>query len=125
MQFSKESQPNHAIVRYTADTVWIMNEPRSGSLALNAQQLMLDWQCSHVDDIDDDALAPLLALNPEVIVLGVGEAVAFPQASVMRNVMRAGVGIEVMNDGAAIRTFNVMLSEQRDVVLALVRGSAG
>lgn len=125
MQFSRESQPRHAIVRYSTDSVWIMDQQHSGSLAVTADQLLTDWDCAHIDQLDDATLAPLIALQPEVLVLGVGEAVRFPAAATMRKVMHAGIGIEVMNDGAAIRTFNVMLSEQRDVVLALVRPDTG
>ena len=125
MQFSRESQPRHAIRRYTADSIWIMDQQHSGSLALNAEEILTDWQCAHIDQLDDAALAPLIALGPEVLVIGVGDVVRFPAAETMRNVMHEGIGIEVMNDGAAIRTFNVMLSEQRDVVLALVRPPTG
>ena len=92
-----------------------------GSLAVTAEGILTEWRCTSVAALDSAALEPLVALEPEAIVLGVGAAVTFPRAEAMRSVMRAGVGIEVMNDGAAVRTFNVMLGEGRRVVLALVR----
>lgn len=122
MQFSREQGPVNAISRYDASTVWVMGEPHHGSIAICADTLVDDWQCSSIEKLDTETLQPLLALNPEVIVLGVGDRVQFPDAAVMREVMHAGVGIEVMNDGAAVRTYNVMLGESRDVVLGLIRG---
>lgn len=121
MQFSREDKPLNAITRYDATTVRVAGVEYRGSLAVTADGVMTDWRCASVAALDSATLKPLVALEPEAIVLAVGAAVAFPQAEAMRSVMRAGVGIEVMNDGAAVRTFNVMLAEGRRVVLALVR----
>ncbi len=122
MQFSREDKPLNAITRYDDSTVRIAGVEYRGSLAVTADGVLTEWRCASVATLDSAALEPLVALEPEAIVLGVGAAVTFPQAEAMRSVMRAGVGIEVMNDGAAVRTYNVMLGEGRRVVLALVRG---
>ena len=63
-----------------------------------------------------DDLAPLLALQPEVILLGTGERQVFPPAAVMAACLRQGVGLEVMTNAAAARTFNVLAGESRRVV---------
>ena len=122
MQFSREDTPRHAVTRYDAASVRVAGTDYAGSLAITAESILTDWRCTDVTALDAAKLAPLVALEPEAIVLGVGEAVRFPPAEALRSVMRAGVGIEVMNDGAAVRTFNVMLAEGRRVVLGLVRG---
>lgn len=121
MQFSREHEPVNAIRRYDAEAVWIRDEKHEGSLAIGPVRLYPEFKVSTIDDIDQAALAPLLAEQPEVIVLGVGDVVQFPDAATLRAVQHAGVGIEVMNDGAAVRTYNVLLSEDRAVILALVR----
>ena len=46
----------------------------------------------------------------------------FPRPSLLAGVQRQGIGIEVMANDAAIRTFNVLLSEDRKVLLALLLG---
>lgn len=121
MQFSREDTPRHAITRYAPDSVRIAGSDYRGSLAITGDSILTDWQCDDVGALDEALLARLVALEPETILLAAGERVQFPDAAAMRTVMRAGVGIEVMNDGAAVRTFNVMLAEGRRVVLALVR----
>jgi len=65
-------------------------------------------------------LDPLLALQPELIVLGTGARQVFPPAQVMAACMGRGVGIEVMDNAAAARTFNVLAGEGRRVVAAFV-----
>jgi uncharacterized protein len=58
----------------------------------------------------------LLGLDPEVVLLGTGATQVFPAASVMAFCMGRGIGIEVMANAAAARTFNVLASEGRRVV---------
>ncbi|MEO0573929.1 MAG: MTH938/NDUFAF3 family protein [Pseudomonadota bacterium] len=121
MQFAKENQPPNAISRYDANSIWIRDQQHIGSLAIAQTEVLSDWRCRSVDDLSPALIQPLLDLKPQVIVLATGERPVFPQATLMQQVMLAGVGIEVMNDGAAVRTFNVLLGEARPSVLALVR----
>ncbi|MEN7343133.1 MAG: MTH938/NDUFAF3 family protein [Pseudomonadota bacterium] len=121
MQFSKEQDPVNAIRKYDQASVWINDQTISGSVAIGPLVIFDDFRCDSIDALTVDTLAPLLATNPEVIVIATGEQVQFPDAKILRDVQRSGVGIEIMNDGAAIRTFNVLLSEQREIILALVR----
>jgi uncharacterized protein len=125
MQFSREEVPPNTITRYTRSTVTIHGEEHAGNLIVSASRIITDWECAALESMTEAHLARLLELDPEVIILGVGAATRFPPGSVMRDVMRRGIGFEVMNDGSAVRTYNVLLSEQRDVVLGLLRDAAG
>jgi uncharacterized protein len=72
--------------------------------------------------VADLALAdfePILALQPEVILLGTGARQQFPPAALLQAVLSRGVGLEVMATDAACRTFNVLASEYRRVAAAL------
>jgi uncharacterized protein len=66
-----------------------------------------------------DAVA-VLALQPEVVLLGTGARQQFPAPEFTAAFLRKGVGIEVMDTGAACRTFNVLVAEQRRVVALLI-----
>ena len=70
----------------------------------------------------EEALAPVLALGPEVVVLGTGDAQVFPPARVMAACLSRGVGLEVMANAAAARTFHVLAGEHRKVVVAMILG---
>ena len=65
-------------------------------------------------------LEPLLELDPEVILLGTGASQVFPPPAVMAACLSRGVGLEVMNNAAAARTFNVLAGEARRVVAGFV-----
>lgn len=64
--------------------------------------------------------AALLALGPEVVLLGTGPKQSFAATEFGTTFLRAGVGFEVMDTGAACRTFNVLVAEQRRVVALLI-----
>jgi len=69
-----------------------------------------------------DDLAALLALDPEVIVLGTGQRQRFPSTLAMAACLTRGVGIEVMDNHAAARTFSILAGEGRRVVAGFVLG---
>jgi uncharacterized protein len=61
----------------------------------------------------------LLALEPEIVLLGTGARQIFPAAAFSAEFLRAGIGFEAMDTGAACRTFNVLVGEQRRVAALL------
>ena len=75
-----------------------------------------DWAVRESSALVPEDLAPLLAMNPELILLGTGERQVFPSAAVMAACLTRGIGIEVMTNAAAARTFNVLAGEGRRVV---------
>ena len=64
--------------------------------------------------------APLLAFEPELVLLGTGVRQQFPDPEFGAQFLRAGIGFEVMDTGAACRTFNVLVAERRRVAALLM-----
>jgi uncharacterized protein len=64
--------------------------------------------------------ARIMALEPEVLLLGTGAQQTFPPASFSARYLSGGIGFEAMNTGAACRTYNVLVGEQRRVVAMLL-----
>jgi uncharacterized protein len=67
------------------------------------------------NDLVDFDPARILAFNPDIVLLGTGERQIFPGTAFRAQFLRQGIGLEVMDTGAACRTFNVLVSEQRRV----------
>jgi len=117
MQLNHEL-PDYAFTLRSADghVARVNDRALSSSFILAPQQLVEDWPVHDSAALTPDDLAPLLALQPEVILLGTGERQVFPPAAVMAACLRQGVGLEVMTNAAAARTFNVLAGESRKVV---------
>lgn len=80
------------------------------------------WAIADASALSAPDLEPLLALQPELVVLGTGATQVFPAAEVMAACLTRGIGIEVMANAAAARTFNVLAAEGRRVVAGFVIG---
>lgn len=94
----------------------LVNERRlTASFVLAPDTLVEDWPVRDAAAMQADDLAPLLALAPELVVLGTGARQVFPPAAVLAACLRRGIGIEVMANDAAARTYSVLASEGRKV----------
>jgi len=71
-------------------------------------------------DEAEGAPAPLPPDAPEVLLIGTGARQKFLRPDVLRPLLKAGIGIEVMDTQAAARTYNILMSEGRRVVVALI-----
>ena len=80
------------------------------------------WAPASIDELDLESLEPVLAAEPrvEVLLIGCGRAMAFIDPE-LRDAARArGVALEPMDTGAACRTYNVLMAEDRRVAAALI-----
>ncbi len=91
---------------------------RSFVVAPNA--LIEGWPVSNTGSMAPSDLDALLALEPELLVLGTGAVQEFPPAVVMATCLQRGIGIEVMANDAAARTYSVLAGEGRRVVAGFV-----
>ena len=90
------------------------------SFAIAPEALVEDWPVVDPRAMQPSDLAPLFALQPELIVLGTGPTQVFPPASVLHACLSQGIGIEVMDNAAAARTYSVLAGEGRRVVAGFV-----
>jgi uncharacterized protein len=78
------------------------------------------WNAASLAEVTEESLAPVLAARPQLLLLGCGASMA-PVAQSLRVALRsAGITLEIMDTGAACRTFNVLLAEDRLVAAALI-----
>ena len=90
------------------------------SFILAPDALVEGWQVVDAVALQPSDLDAALAMGPELIVLGTGERQQFPPASVMAAALARGIGLEVMTNAAAARTYSVLAGEGRRVVAGFV-----
>jgi uncharacterized protein len=80
------------------------------------------WQPARAAEIDAACLAPALAEKATLglLLLGTGRQQENPAAELRKAVLEAGMAFEVMDTGAACRTYNVLLAEGRAAGAALI-----
>lgn len=125
MQFNLERPDYKFFLRGADGAAALVNERRlTRSFAIAPDALLEDWPVADALAMVPADLEPLLALQPELVVLGTGAAQAFPPASVLAACLQRGIGIEVMTNAAAARTYSVLAGEGRRVVAGFVIGVA-
>ena len=82
----------------------------------------LPWDARSMADVTADSLAPVCHAQPavDILLLGCG-ARLLPLPKVIREALRsAGIGVDLMDTGAACRTYNILLADNRRVAAALI-----
>ena len=120
MKFTQQHPDGANLIRrYGADYIVVGNEEIRSSCIVSANSFSA-WAPRSVEELTVESLAPLFALAPEVVVLATGTTQRFPRASLRAEFATRRIGLEVMEIGAACRTYNVLVSEERKVLAAVL-----
>jgi uncharacterized protein len=121
MQLNLE-RPDYRYYLRGADGVSaLVNDQRlTRSFVVAPHALLEDWPVRDVGTMQPADLDSLLAQDPELLVLGTGAIQTFPPAAVMAYCLQRGIGLEVMTNAAAARTYSVLAGEGRRVVAGFV-----
>jgi uncharacterized protein len=123
VKFTLEAGAPANLIRGYSDTeVRIGAHSVHRSCIVTADTLITEWEPASFGELRAAHLACVLALAPELIVLGTGPRQQFPAAEIRALLGARGVGLEAMALGPACRTFNVLVQEERRVAAALFLG---
>jgi uncharacterized protein len=121
MRFTQDSSSGTNVIRaYGAGELKINDAVFRGPVIVSSSAIVPGPSIGSADELDAAHAPPILALEPEVVLLGTGARQTFPAAIFGAQFLRVGIGFEVMDTGAACRTFNVLVAEQRQVVALLL-----
>jgi len=113
---------DHQIIQGYGDGGFrIAGQDYVGSVIVTALETSA-WDVTTVDTIDIDNLLRVLKRVPDltVLLLGTGLKMVPPATDLRTKLREDGVGLEFMDTGAACRTFNVLLAEERSAAAALL-----
>lgn len=111
---------SNVIRNVRADAIAVGSRELRGSFAVTVSTLIEDWPVDSLAGLDEAALDQLLAVRPDVILLGVGETQRQLPPALLYRALSQGVGLEVMTNAAAARTYNLLLAEDRNVLAAFI-----
>jgi uncharacterized protein len=90
------------------------------SLIVSPHQLLSSWGISKLEQLTKDDFEHAIAIQPELILLGTGLKHQFIHPQLTKRLMDVNIGIECMTTIAACRTYNILMSEGRNVVAMLI-----
>jgi len=90
------------------------------SFIITPRILIKDWPVQTIETLSAEHIKQIVALSPEMILLGTGNQLHWPSTSLLSEIINSGIGIDIMTTAAACRTYNILTYEGRNVTAALI-----
>lgn len=110
----------YRINSYTLGKITINEILYTHSLILTPNQLIPFWEPQSFEELNDSHLQPILALKPDVVLLGTGQKIKMLPPKLLAKFASQHLRIESMDTGAACRTYTALMAEGRNVAAALI-----
>lgn len=121
MEFSFEkSTATYQIQSYQKGCITIQGKKFDQAVLIMPEHLIVPWGPITVDSLSVQHIEQFLAFKPEVVLIGTGEKLKFLDASLLRPLIEHHIGYEIMNTGAACRTYMLLIAEGRNVAAGLL-----
>ncbi|SEK21933.1 Uncharacterized conserved protein, contains Mth938-like domain [Roseateles sp. YR242] len=115
-----QPQGGNNISRHDGQSVWVNGVEHRRSLLVPWQGTVVEWTLTRFEDLTAEHFERIRALKPELVIFGSGSRIRFARPQLYRALIDARIGMETMDIGAACRTYNVLASEGRSVLAALL-----
>ena len=96
------------------------HETLQNSLIISPTQLIRNWPPQSFEDLSRDHFEQLSDLEPEIVLFGSGDVLRWPDPSLLAPLIDIGIGVEIMDTGAACRTYNILMADGRNFAAALL-----
>jgi uncharacterized protein len=110
----------NVITGYAADHVLINKVRHDGNLLLTATRIVSPWATGGYAGLTSDDFAAARDLGMAIVIVGTGSRQRFPSPALLRPLIDARIGFEIMDLPAACRTYNILVGEGRAVAAALM-----
>lgn len=120
MQIARDPGSSVTVRHVEPGEVRIGDRTVTQDVVITPDREVLDWLAGDVRQLAESDFASLLALAPEVIVLGTGWQPVTPPRELVFAMARRGIGFETMTTPAACRTFNILVQEERRAAAVLL-----
>lgn len=121
MKFQPDSAEGvNLVTRHEPGRLWVGATPHTRSVLVPWQGEVLAWPADSLEALTETHFEQIAALRPEVVIFGSGPRLRFVSPALLRPLIALHIGVETMDTAAACRTYNVLVSEHRRALAALL-----
>jgi len=121
MKFAEaDTEGGHLILGYEPGRIVVDGRSYNDGLIVSPERIVTGWGPESAADLAEEHFEALIELDPQVIILGTGPHQVFPDPRVFLAAMQRGLEVEIMDTGAACRTYNILMAEGRRVAAGLI-----
>lgn len=112
---------NNQIRAYDTEKIQVNDDVFTQSIIISPTLIKL-WKPQNIDQLTVAEVEIIAALQPEIVLIGTGVKLTFPASAILAPLTQQNIGVEIMTTAAACRTYDILMSEGRNVVAGLIIG---
>ncbi|MBL1140713.1 MAG: hypothetical protein HND53_01640 [Proteobacteria bacterium] len=119
IELDNENSASNKIISYSDDSFTLKNKLIKSNFVISKDNLIEHWSVDSYQNLALQHMDPIIAWQPEVILLGTGNESGFQNYKLLSYITSKQIGLEIMTTGAACRSYNLLIDEGRHVVACL------
>jgi uncharacterized protein len=123
IELDSENSASNKIISYSDDSFTLKNKLIKSNIVISKDHLIEHWSVEAYQYLALQQMDQIIAWQPEVILLGTGKESGFQNQKLLSYITSKNIGLEIMNTGAACRSYNLLIDEGRNVVACLFLSS--
>jgi uncharacterized protein len=119
IELDSEFTTSNKIISYSSDSFKLKDTLIETNIVISKDRLIENWSVDSYQNLATQHLDQIILWQPELIIIGSGKIPSFPNPELIAYAASKNTGLEIMDTGAACRSYNLLLDEGRDVVACL------
>ncbi|MEJ2308189.1 MAG: Mth938-like domain-containing protein [Gammaproteobacteria bacterium] len=119
MKFSEDKTGGLLITSYRPGEIRVASESWRSSILIHTAACS-SWEIDNIGELCADHLHDIIAFAPDILLIGTGPEQLFPDIESYAGLLELNIGVEIMDSAAAARTYNVLVSEGRNVMAGII-----
>jgi uncharacterized protein len=115
-----DNSANYQIRAYKPGVIQVNDQTITSSVIIGPNKLVDNWEPQTISQLTHEHLKSIIEMHPTILLIGTGEKLQFPPIELYGDLINEGIGVEIMDTGAACRTYTALTAEGRNVVAALI-----
>ena len=119
IELDSELSTSNKIISYSNGSFRLKDSLLKRNIVISKNCLIENWIVESYHNLATRHLDQIISWQPELIIIGSGSVPSFPNAELIEHTASRNIGLEIMDTGAACRSYNLLIDEGRDVVACL------
>jgi uncharacterized protein len=123
IELDSENSASNKIISYSDDSFTLKTKVIKSNLVISNDQLIENWPVTSYKDLALQHMDTIIEWQPEIVLLGTGTESGFQNYELLSYLASKKIGLEIMNTGAACRSYNLLIDDDRNVAACLFLNS--
>ena len=119
IELDRDISGSNIIISYSDDSFKLKDKSIKSNIIISKDRLIENYPVNDYRNLAPQHLDQIISWQPEIILLGTGKQPSFPDLDLITYVTSKNIGLEIMDTGAACRSYNLLINEGRNVVACL------